>query len=55
MGKRPVIRAARLGVHWFSTLKFVNLKPSAASLLNRRGFDANAVNFGVVAGQCALC
>jgi hypothetical protein len=35
MGKRPVIRAARLGVHWFSTLKFVNLKPSAASLSMR--------------------
>jgi hypothetical protein len=36
IGNRPVMSAARLGVHWFSTLKFVSRNPSAASL-SRRG------------------
>jgi hypothetical protein len=31
IGRRPVISAARLGVHWFSTLKFVSFSPSPAS------------------------
>jgi hypothetical protein len=35
IGRRPVISAARLGVHWFSTLKFVNRRPSPASLSMR--------------------
>jgi len=42
IGRRPVRIAARLGVHWFSTLTFVSRTPSAPSE-SMRGVGVSAI------------
>ena len=47
IGRRPVMIAERVGVHWFCTLKLVNRSPSPANRSDTRGGNRTPLNADV--------